>query len=105
MIVLASLQETASGIVETFGIDVPMLIAQGINFIIVAYVIYRFAFKNVLSTIKEREKQIADSLKNAERIKLELEETEKQQQQTLQEASLEAKKTVTSAQEQAKAFI
>ena len=43
MIVLASLQETASGIVEQFGIDVPMLIAQGINFIIVAYVIYRFA--------------------------------------------------------------
>lgn len=105
MIVLASLQETASGIVEQFGIDVPMLIAQGINFIIVAYVIYRFAFKNILSTIKEREKQIADSLKNAERIKLELEETEKQQQQTLQEASLEAKKTVNSAQEQAKAFI
>ena len=29
----------------------------------VAYVIYRFAFKNILSTIKEREKQIADSLK------------------------------------------
>ena len=44
-------------------------------------------------------------MKNAERIKLELEETEKQQQQTLQEASLEAKKTVNSAQEQAKAFI
>jgi F-type H+-transporting ATPase subunit b len=105
MIVLASLVETADGIVKTFGIDWPMLIAQAINFLIVALVIWKFAFKNILSTIKEREKQIADSLVNADKIKLELEETEKQQQETLQEASLAAKKTISSAQEQAKAFI
>ena len=105
MIVLASLVETADGIVKTFGIDWPMLIAQAINFLIVALFIWKFAFKNILSTIKEREKQIADSLVNADKIKLELEETEKQQQETLQEASLAAKKTISSAQEQAKAFI
>ena len=105
MIVLASLGDTAQGIVDTFGIDWPMLIAQAINFLIVAFVIWKFAFKNILSTIKEREKQIADSLSNADKIKLELEETEKQQQETLQEASLAAKKTISTAQEQAKAFI
>lgn len=105
MIALASLADTAQGIVDTFGIDWPMLIAQAINFLIVALVIWKFAFKNILSTIKEREKQISDSLKNADRIKLELEETEKQQQDTLQEASLAAKKTISSAQEQAKALI
>ena len=105
MIALASLADTAQGIVDTFGIDWPMLIAQAINFLIVALVIWKFAFKNILSTIKEREQQISDSLKNADRIKLELEETEKQQQETLQEASLAAKKTISSAQEQAKAFI
>ena len=106
MIVLASLQETASGIVETFGIDVPMLIAQGsINFIIVAYVIYRFAFKNVSFDHQGKGKANCRFPENAERIKLELEETEKQQQQTLSGGFLEAKKTVTSAQEQAKAFI
>ena len=105
MIVLASLVETAEGIVDTFGIDWPMLVAQAINFLIVALVIWKFAFKNILSTIKEREKQISDSLKNADRIKLELEETEKKQQETLQEASLSAKQTVSEAQEKAKAFI
>jgi len=92
MIALASLADTAQGIVDTFGIDWPMLIAQAINFLIVALVIWKFAFKNILSTIKEREKQISDSLNNADRIKLELEETEKQQQETLQEASLLPKK-------------
>jgi len=105
MSTLASITDTAQDIADTFGVDWPMLIAQSINFLIVAFVIWKFAFSNVLSTIKEREKQIADSLKNADRIKLELEETEKKQQETLQEASLSAKKTVTDAQDKAKAFI
>jgi len=96
MITLASLSETTSGIVEKFGIDWPLLVAQGFNFILVAVIIWHFALKKVLLTIKEREEKIADSLKNAEKIKLELEATEKQQQETLQEASLEAKKNTFS---------
>ena len=104
MITLASISETAAGIVEKFGIDWPLLLAQGVNFVIVAFVIWQFGLKKVLLTVKEREEKIADSLKNAEKIKLELEATEQQQQQTLQEASLEAKKTVALAQEKATVF-
>ena len=105
MIALASLSDVTTGIVEKFGVDTPLLIAQAINFVIVALVIWQFALKKILLTIDEREKKIADSLKNAEKIKLELEATEKQQNETLQEASLEAKKTVATAQEQAKSYI
>jgi len=92
MIALASLSDVTTGIVEKFGVDTPLLIAQAINFVIVAFVIWQFALKKILLTIDEREKKIADSLKNAEKIKLELEATEKHQNETLQEASLEAKK-------------
>jgi F-type H+-transporting ATPase subunit b len=102
---MASISETATGIVDKFGVDWPLLIAQGFNFILVAGVIWQFGLKKVLLTIKEREEKIADSLKNADKIKLELEATEKQQQETLQEASLEAKKTVAIAQEKAKSYI
>lgn len=105
MIAIASIAETADNIVTTFGIDWPMFIAQSINFTIVALVIWFGAFKKILSTIKEREKQIADSLKNADKIKLELEETQIKQKETLTEASLEAKKTLNVAQEQAKSII
>ena len=103
--IIASIGDTAENIVTTFGVDLPMLIAQVVNFLIVALVIWRFGLRRILTTINEREKQIADSLKNADRIKLELEETEKRQQETLQQASLSAKKTVSAAQDQAKAFI
>ena len=105
MSTLASVSDTAQDIAYTFGVDWPMLVAQSINFLIVAFIIWKFAFSNVLSTIKEREKQISDSLKNADRIKLELEETEKKQQETLKEASLEAKNTVALAEEKAKSYI
>ena len=105
MIIFASLSDIPAGIIEKFGVDLPLLIAQAVNFLLVAFLIWKFAFKKILSTIKEREKKIADSLKNAEKIKLELEATEKQQNETLQEASLEAKKTVASAQEKAKSYI
>jgi len=108
MFYIASAQDVldkGQSIAQEFGVDWPMLIAQAVNFVLVAFVIYRFGFKGILSTIQEREKQISDSLKHAEKIKLELEETERKQKETLQEASLEAKKTVTGAQEQAKSYI
>ena len=95
MITLASLSETTSGIVEKFGIDWPLLVAQGFNFILVAVIIWHFGLKKVLLTIKEREEKIADSLKNAEKIKLELginrKTTDKRHCKKLH---LEAKKTV-----------
>ena len=105
MIALASVTDTAEKIVNQFGIDANMLIAQCVNFLLVALAIWFLAFKKILSTMKEREKQIADSLKNADRIKLELEETEKKQKETLTEASMEAKKTVSVAPEQAKSLL
>lgn len=105
MIIIASLADTGEKIISQFGIDYPLLIAQCINFIIVASAIWFFAFKKILSTIKDREKQIADSLKNADKIKIELEQTQQKQQDTLNEASMKAKKTVSVAQEQAKSLL
>ena len=80
MFYLASAQDVLDKgqlIAQEFGVDWPFLIAQAVNFVLVAFVIYRFGFKGILSTVKEREKQISDSLKHAEKIKLELEEAEK----------------------------
>ncbi len=106
MEILASgIEETVQGISETFGVDWHLLVAQAINFSIVAFLIWKFAFKGILSTVKEREDQIADSLKNADKIKLQLEETNRKQEETLKDASVEAQKTVSQAREQAKAHL
>lgn len=103
MEILASgITETVHAISEQFGVDWHLLVAQAINFAIVAFLIWKFAFKGILSSVKEREEQIADSVKNAEKIKLQLEETERKQEETLKGASVEAQKTVSHARDQAK---
>lgn len=97
--------ETVKGITDKFGVDWHLLVAQAINFAIVAFLIWRFAFKGILSSVKEREEQIADSVRNAEKIKLQLEETERKQEETLKDASVEAQKAVSQAREQAKTHL
>ena len=92
-------------ITEKFGIDWHLLVAQAINFAIVAFLIWKFAFKGILSSVKEREEQIADSVKNAEKIKLQLEETERKQEETLKDAAVEAQKPVSQAREQAEVHL
>ena len=47
--------DKGQSIAQEFGVDWPMLIAQAVNFVLVAFVIYRFGFKGILSTIQERE--------------------------------------------------
>ena len=97
-----SVLDKGQSIAQEFGVDSNLLIAQAVNFVLCAGIIYKFGFKGILSTIQEREKQISDSLKHAEKIKLELEDAQKRREETLTEASLEAKKTVSGAKEQAK---
>ncbi|MFP6899872.1 MAG: F0F1 ATP synthase subunit B [Opitutales bacterium] len=102
---VGDLTEKVKGITETFGVDWHLLVAQAINFAIVAFLIWKFAFKGILTSVKEREEQIADSVRNAEKIKLQLEETERKQEETLKDASVEAQKAVSQAREQAKTHL
>ncbi len=60
------LEQTIHGITEKFGVNWHLLFAQAVNFTVVAFLIWRFAFKGILSSVKELEEQIADSLKNEE---------------------------------------
>lgn len=87
-----------------FHVEWPFLIAQMINFCIVAFVLYRFAFKPVLATIEQRQQKIADGLQYAEEMKSKLAEAEKKEAETLKNAQLEAQKIVNEARESAKAF-
>lgn len=105
MEILASIADTVEGIQTKFGLNWPLFIAQAINFTVVAWIIWKFAFKGILSKMQDREKEISDSLKNAEKIKFQLEETERKQEETLKDASVEAQKALAQAREQAQAHL
>lgn len=87
-----------------FGVDWKHLIAQIINFALVAFLLYRFAFKPVLNTLEERQKRIADGLQYTEEMEQKLKDAEKQHSDMLKKAALEAKELIDGAREQAKNY-
>ncbi len=88
-----------------FGVKPTFLLAQIINFGVVAAIIYYAAIKGVLATVDSRNKQIADGLKYAEDMKQKLADTQKQQEEVLKQAALEGKKVIAEARDTAKAIV
>ena len=87
----------SGGIVGKFGIHVGHIVMQGISFSLLAYILYRFAFKPVFATMDERNAKIADGLKYADDMKAQLEEAEQERKEIIQKASQEAQGIVNEA--------
>lgn len=92
-------------IVSDFGLNVPAFLAQVLNFSIVAFLLWRFAFKPVVATIDERQKKIADGLRHADEMKAKLADAERQHAETLKRAALEAQRIVEDARGSAKELL
>ena len=80
---LIFLAATSGGILESaqqtglqFGFDKWMFTSQCISFIIVCFLLNRFAYKPILAVLEERRERIAEGLANAEKIKQQLAEAE-----------------------------
>jgi F-type H+-transporting ATPase subunit b len=77
-------------LIETFHIDVRLLIAQIINFAIVISVLYFFAVKPLTKIMKERTEKIEKSLDDAKKIDLRMLEAEEEFKKTVAQAKVEA---------------
>lgn len=93
-----------SSIAGQFGVQWNLLIAQIINFVLVAYLLYHFAFKPVLKTLEERQKIISQGLLYTEEMEQRLKETQAQKTEIIHQANLEKKEILEKAREQAKDY-
>ena len=84
-------------IADNFGVDWSHLIAQIVSFGIVAFLLHKFAYKRVLTVLEERRQRITEGLKNAERIKEELNKTEAARQEVLAQANAQANRLIEEA--------
>jgi F-type H+-transporting ATPase subunit b len=84
-------------LLDKFGIDVPLLCIQMANFVLVAYLLYRFGFRNVLRVVDERNRQISDGLEYAKKAKAELNGIEAKRSEIISEANSQANGIVDSA--------
>jgi F-type H+-transporting ATPase subunit b len=77
-------------LISKLGIDFKILIAQIINFFILLFVLYRFAYKPVLKALENRSKRIEQSLKDAKAIEEKLQQGEADYQAKITEAEKKA---------------
>jgi F-type H+-transporting ATPase subunit b len=84
-------------IFSNFGVTWPKFIAQIILFLIVYWVLNKYAFGPVLKMLAERRRRIEEGQHNAERIKKQLAEAELRYQEVLRKANDEATKLLEEA--------
>jgi F-type H+-transporting ATPase subunit b len=95
----ASLVDMTRDIGETFGWNLQLFLSQVISFVIVALLLRRFAYKPILNVLHERRDRIAESLRNAEKIKQQLADAEKRHAEILAQAQTEGQKLIDEARE------
>ena len=86
---------------ETLGVKWPEFIASVINFSIVLFVLWRFAYGPIFNILSARRQKIAESVANADKIKTELARTEVERQKILQTAGDQANKLIDDARQAA----
>ena len=90
-------------LIETFHLDIKLIIAQIINFTIVFSVLYWFAFKPLAKVMEERSDKIAKSLLDAKKVEEKLAETKVEFDKTMNEAKKQANAMLEKADADAEA--
>ena len=86
---------------DKLGIQWKILVEQTINFSIVFFVLWRFAYKPIFQMLQARREKIAEALANAEKIKGDVARTEAERQKILADAGDQANKLIDDARQAA----
>lgn len=92
-----NLLDLAKSTGEQFGFQKQLFVSQVISFVIVCFLLHRFAYKPILKVLEERRQKIADSLANVEKIKADLANAQSKAQEILTQASQQATKAIEEA--------
>jgi F-type H+-transporting ATPase subunit b len=82
---------------DAFGVDLPKLIFQVINFLLLLYLLNRFLFKSVLKLLDERQAKIKKGLEDAETAARDRELARAEREAAVDEARTEAQAMIARA--------
>ena len=82
---------------EGLGINLPLLIAQLVNFLILLGLLYLFAYKPILRMFDERSNRIKESMEQTESIKEQAANAEEEARKRIEAASKEGQEAVARA--------
>jgi F-type H+-transporting ATPase subunit b len=83
--------------VEGLGINLPTLIAQIVNFVILFGLLYLVAYKPIMRMLDERSKRVKESMEQTESIKEEAARAEEEYKKRIETASKEGQEVVARA--------
>jgi F-type H+-transporting ATPase subunit b len=98
--VLHILAAEESGGISALGIDPLAILAQGVTFLLLFWVIKRFALGKIVDTLEKRRKTINDGITLGEEMRLEKDKLAEIIEQAMTDARAEAGKIIASAQEE-----
>ena len=97
--------ETAkSGLFETFGVTWPFFIAQLINFLLVLFILKKFAFGPIQALLEQRKQRIADGESKLKQIEQQLADSAKHTEEVIGKANADAKRLIEEAKSSASAL-
>jgi F-type H+-transporting ATPase subunit b len=103
-VTLGAVTGVSASVFETFGVHWQLLLIQSLNFLCVVGILYYFAFKPVLETMKERRAKIESGLQYAEEMRKKLAQSDATVSERLAEAREEARRIIDEARRQAKDY-
>jgi F-type H+-transporting ATPase subunit b len=104
ILAVAGTEAAQQGFLETFGVNGPFFIAQLINFVLVLFVLKKFAFGPIQKILEERRQRIAEGEAKMEEIQKKLDESEQEKAVLLDKANADAKRMISEAKESATAL-
>ncbi len=84
-------------ILDQFGIQPVLLIAQMVNFLIILFVLNKFFYKPIVKMLDARKSKIEESLKNADLISEKLQKTEEKTAEIMEKARTQAQEIISQA--------
>ncbi len=84
-----------------FGLDPVLFGAQLVNFLVIAWILWRFLIKRLLATMKERQEKISTGLADAEKARRALQDADAERARIVQAASAEAYQLLENARAEA----
>ena len=79
------------------GINLPMLLAQIVNFTLLFGLLYMFAYKPILKMLDERTKKVEESMKQTEYIKEQVAHAEEESKKRIEAATKEGQEVIARA--------
>jgi len=92
------------GLIEKFGVEWQFVLFQGISFLILFGVLYKFFIKPTTATMEDRQQKIESGLKYAEEMKAQLATAQQESLTLIKNAQVESNKIIEEARKTAKDF-